>query len=79
MADVRFSVGDIIRLMRSKQHLSARQLSAMAGLSPSYVGKLEAGECEPSLKAFARVANALRLRPTEVWYLVNLAAEEDAE
>jgi transcriptional regulator with XRE-family HTH domain len=64
------SIGDLIARARKKQNISARSLSALAGLSPSYVGKVEAGEIEPSLKAFGRIALALRLTPQEIWLCV---------
>jgi len=48
----------------------ARALSLKAHLSPSYVGKLEAGEIEPSVKAFGRIALALGMNPQEIYYCV---------
>lgn len=59
-------LGDLIRRSREARHLSARALSAQADLSPSYVGKVEAGEIEPSLRAFARIAMALGLTSQEI-------------
>lgn len=57
-------------MARERQKISARALSAMAELSPSYVGKVESGEIEPSLKAFARIALALHLSRQEIWLCV---------
>lgn len=67
---MRPNVGTLIRLARKRRGLSARALSAMADLSPSYVGKVESGEIEPSLKAFARLALALQLTRQEIWLCV---------
>lgn len=65
------SLGDIIRHLRVKQGLSARALSLQAGLSPSYVGKLEAGEVtEPSVRAFAQLVSVLQMSPFEVYLSV---------
>lgn len=50
--------------------MSARSLSLQAGLSPSYVGKLEAGEIEPSVRAFARLAMVLGMSVQEVFFCV---------
>jgi transcriptional regulator with XRE-family HTH domain len=50
--------------------MSARALSARAGLSPAYVGKVEAGTIDPSLKAFARIAIALGMSQQEIWWLI---------
>lgn len=68
-------LGGLIRLVRQRRGYSARQLSAMAGYSPSYVGKIEKGEIEPSLQAFAKIAKILNLSQMEVTYLLNKAAE----
>lgn len=68
-------VAELIRVCRLRAGLSARQLSALADLSPSYITKLEAGELEPSLRSFARIVRALRLTPFEVMFCVSLAAE----
>ena len=59
-----------IRLLRERAGLSARALSARAGLSPAYVGKVEAGVLDPSLRAFARIAVALGMSQQEIWWLV---------
>lgn len=61
--------------MRENRDLSARQVSELAGLSPSYVSKVESGEVSPSLKAFAKIAQALELNNAEVAALCRLAAQ----
>lgn len=57
-------------LRESRTHLSARALSLNAGLSESYVGKVEAGNCEPSLRAFSKIVVELGLKPQEAWVLI---------
>lgn len=69
-------VGEIIRLVRKAKGLTARQLSLQAGLSESYVGKLESGSLEPSLSAFARIAFELHLTPAEIHTIVLLQAHQ---
>jgi transcriptional regulator with XRE-family HTH domain len=64
------SAGEAIRLLRERAGLSARALSRYARLSPAYVGKVEAGTLDPSLKAFARIAVALNMTQQEIWWLV---------
>lgn len=64
------TAGQAIRLLRERAGLSARALSARAGLSPAYVGKVEAGVLDPSLRAFARIAVALGMTQQEIWWLV---------
>lgn len=69
------SVGALIRRCRERQKISGRTLSASAGLSPSYISKVEAGEIEPSLRAFSKIALVLRMTQQEIWLCVVQAAK----
>ena len=71
-------IGQAIELLRIPTGMSARALSLRSGLSESYIGKVEKGQMEPSLKAFARVARALGLSPREINILVARAGREAA-
>lgn len=64
------TLGQAIEMLRRPTGMSARALSLSAGLSPSYVGKVEKGEIEPSLRAFACLARTLGLSPREINVLV---------
>ncbi len=66
------NVGTAINFKRRQKQLSARALSAAAGLSPSYVSKIEAGEMEPSFRAFCNIAAVLELSDAEIVFLVRL-------
>lgn len=66
------NVGTAINFKRRQKQLSARALSAAAGLSPSYVSKIESGEMEPSFKAFCNIAAVLGLSDAEIVFLVRL-------
>ena len=66
------NVGTAINFRRREKQLSARALSAAAGLSPSYVSKIEAGEMEPSFKAFCHIAAVLEFSDAEIVFLVRL-------
>ena len=55
--------------------LSARKVSELAGLSPSYVNKVESGEISPSLRAFSQITEALQLNDLEVATLCRLARQ----
>lgn len=68
--NVRVGLAEAVQLQRTKRGFSARALSLEAGLSPSYVGKLEAGEIEPSVKAFARIAKVLGMNQAEIFFCV---------
>lgn len=63
----------LLRFARERVGMSARQLSAAAGLSPSYVNKIENGAM-PSLQAFARLARAAQLSDAEVAFAVRVYA-----
>lgn len=66
------NVANAIRFLRQKRKMSARALSQAAGLSPSYVSKVEAGELEPSFRAFSRIARVLQMTDAEIVFLVRL-------
>lgn len=61
---------EAISQVRQRLRLSKQRLGLVAGLSESYVGKLEKGECEPSLRTFALLACALHLSPLEVYLVI---------
>ncbi len=52
-------LGSAVAKSRENAGLSRRQLSAEAGLSPSYVARLERGEVEPSVSVFASLTRVL--------------------
>lgn len=74
MADTRdarsIGLAAAVQVQRVDRGYSARALSLQAGLSPSYVGKLEAGEIEPSVRAFARIALVLGMNQAEIAFCV---------
>lgn len=64
-------LADALRGFREKRGLTARALSVQAGLSDSYINKLEAGAItEPSLRAFGAIVNALKLEAGEILFCV---------
>jgi len=56
--------------LRKSRGYSARRLSLAAGLSESYVGKVESGRMEPSFRAFCAIAHVLQLNAREIHFLV---------
>ena len=70
------AVGAAIRFARQRRRLSARQLSEAAGLSPSYVSKVESGEIEPKLTTFGKIAVELEMSPEEICFCVLSAVNE---
>lgn len=69
------NLGSLLRQVRLQRGLSARALSDLAGLSPSYISKVEGG-LEPSLRAFAQIADVLELNIHEIRLLMYLAREQ---
>lgn len=68
------TVGHVVRSVRERKRLSARALSLAAGLSDSYVGKVESGACEPSLRAFAKIVVQLGLTAQEAYVILQQEA-----
>lgn len=70
------SLGKQLKALREgRTHLSARALSLNAGLSESYVGKVEAGNCEPSFRALSKIIVELGLKQGEAWVLIMQEAQ----
>ena len=68
-----------IKNLRQKRKVSARNLSIKAGLSSSYVSKVENGEIEPSFKAFAKIATALDMTTLEIMFCVLTETDLDGK
>jgi transcriptional regulator with XRE-family HTH domain len=59
-------IPEVVYTLRNRQGISGRALSKKAGLSPSYVQKLEAGDIDPTVKAFSAIAEALGMSRDEI-------------
>ena len=59
-------LGRAIRVIRTGQDLSRKELALRAGLSYSYLAEIETGAKVPSSKALAALAEALELAPHEL-------------
>ena len=57
--------------------MSARALSKKAGLSPAYIAKVEAGNIEPSFRAFSKIVIALEMTAVEVMFLISIEAHRE--
>lgn len=69
-----FDFAKLFAQLRTRRGLSARALSAAAGVSPSYVSKLERGEFVPTLDTFARLVAELECSDAEILFLVKMMA-----
>lgn len=71
------SLAEVLRQFREQRGMSKRSLSQTSGLSPSYIGKLEAGEIHDlSLRVFLQVALALKLTQAETIFCIRCAMIE---
>lgn len=70
------SFNQVVKFARTRSGLSARALSREAGLSDSYVSKVEAGDIKPNLEAFAKIAKVLNLNDKELLFMVRLIGED---
>src|SRR5581483_3550940 len=59
MANVEENLGEMVRLLREKSHLSVRTLANKAGFSPSFISQVENGQASPSIASLERIASAL--------------------
>lgn len=68
MAEV--TVAKAISFKRAQKGMSARRLSTLCGLSPSYINKVEKGVIEPSFRIFCKMAEVLEMSDVEILFLV---------
>lgn len=71
------SFGEMMRFFRERSSLSARVLSLRAGVSPSYVSKIERGDFYPALDRFARLVDHMKVRDDELVFLVRVLSESE--
>lgn len=55
------SIGENIRLLRLQKGLSQEQLALSAGVNTSYIGQLERGEKNPTIKILEKISTALEI------------------
>lgn len=69
----------LMKFLRERQGISARELSARAGLSASYVSKVESGAVLPTIESFARLVSNLYTTDKEVAYLISTLTSKEVE
>ena len=52
-------IGEHIRRLRLKRHVSVRAFAVQTGFSPSFISQLENGQVSPSLGSLQKIADAL--------------------
>jgi len=76
MTNAEFSF--LMKFLRERSGVSARQLSAQAGLSASYVSKVESGSVLPTIESFSKLISELDVTDMEIVYLIKLLAKKDS-
>jgi transcriptional regulator with XRE-family HTH domain len=69
-------IGEHIRRLRLKRHVSVRAFAAQTGFSPSFISQLENGQVSPSLGSMQKIADALGVTLGE--FFVAVAGDEEA-
>ena len=65
--DLRITFGNRVRALRHRLGISQEELAARSGLHRTYVGGIERGERNPSLVNIGRIADALKVRPLDLF------------
>lgn len=73
------SFADLMIELRRRKGLSARKLSEVAGMSPSYISKMEKGEFLPAVDTFSNLVDALDCTDSEVIWLVRTLRRPDGK
>ena len=68
-------VGSVIQQVREEKGLSQEVVSGFAGIGRTHLSAIERGERRPTLDTFFRIAEAMRLRPSELMARVETAME----
>lgn len=70
-------VGSVIQQVREEKGLSQEVVSGFAGIGRTHLSAIERGERRPTLDTFFKIAEAMRLRPSELMARVETAMESD--
>jgi transcriptional regulator with XRE-family HTH domain len=65
--DIQAEFGRAVRRLRTQRNISQEQLAHESGLDRSYIGGVERGERNPSLRALEKIALGLRINMAELF------------
>ena len=77
MGDLAKIIGQRIRNYRTQLGLSQEKLAELAGCHPTYIGQLERGEKNATLKSIDKVASSLKVSLSRLFE--NLGGEDASE
>ncbi len=70
-------IGEHVRRLRLKRHVSVRAFAAQTGFSPSFISQLENGQVSPSLGSMQKIAETLGVTLGE-FFAATTTGEEEA-
>lgn len=59
--------GQSVRRQRERRKLSQEKLAELAGIHPTYLGRIERGRQNISLVNIGKIARALKVKPRELF------------
>jgi len=65
--DISQKVGEKIKKIRKEKDLSQEKLALEAGLNRAYIGYIERGERNPSIRVVAKIAKVLKVKLYELF------------
>lgn len=72
-------VGNVIQQEREEKGLSQEVVSGFAGIGRTHLSAIERGERRPTLDTFFKIAEALRIRPSELMARIEREMEKTDE
>lgn len=74
MSDIATQLGQRIRELRTKQHMSQEELSFKAGISPAHLGQIERALKNPTIDTIAKIAVALDIPIADLFAMDTVTA-----
>lgn len=74
MSDIAKQLGQRIRELRTKQHMSQEELSFKAGISPAHLGQIERALKNPTIDTIAKIAAALDIPISDLFTMEEVSA-----
>lgn len=72
-----YSIGNRIRNLRLSKHLSQEKVALRACITTAYLGQIERGEKNPTVKLVGKIANVLEISLSELFSNQSVISEED--
>lgn len=70
-------VGKVIQSYREKKGLSQEVVSGFADIGRTHLSAIERGVRKPTLDTFFKIAEAMRIAPSELMKLIEIAVESE--